>query len=80
MKVLFNLMAKLIFGIEKNKDTVKALINARAFIRIITYHRERGGLFIRRLLSSQSINEQPKHAVCFITSVPCLTLVPGQKL
>ena len=23
--------------------TVKALINARAFIRIITYHRERGG-------------------------------------
>ena len=23
--------------------TVKALINAQAFIRIITYHRERGG-------------------------------------
>ena len=47
MKGLFTLMAKLICGIEKNKDTVKALINAWAFIRIITYHRERGERFIR---------------------------------
>ena len=29
--------------IEVKTYTVKALINTQAFIRIITYHRERGG-------------------------------------
>ena len=53
--------------------TVKALINAQAFIRIVTFQRE-GGIY-KRLECSQSIFEKPKHSVCFITSVPCLAIV-----
>ena len=54
--------------------TVKALINARAFIRIVTFHREGVGIY-KRLECSQSIFEKQKHSVCFITSVLCLAIV-----
>ena len=54
--------------------TIKALINARAFIRIITFHREGVDVY-KKLECSQSIFEKPKHSVCFITSVPCLAIV-----
>ena len=58
----------------REKNTVKTLINARAFIRIFSFHREGVGIY-KRLQCSQSIFEKPKHSVCFITSVPCLAIL-----
>ena len=40
-----------ILKVNLKQYTVKALINAQAFIRIITYHRERG----RRLLETSQL-------------------------
>ena len=54
--------------------TLKALINAQAFIRIVTFHREGVGVY-KRLECSQSIFVKPKQSVCFITSGPCLAIV-----
>ena len=54
--------------------TIKALINAWAFIRIVTFHREGVDVY-KKLECSQSIFEKPKHSVCFYTSVPCLAIV-----
>ena len=54
--------------------TVKTLIIAQAFIRIVTFHREGVGVY-KKLEWSQSIFEKPKHSVCFITSVPCLAIL-----
>ena len=57
--------------------TIKALINARAFIRIVIFHREGMDVY-KKLECSQSIFEKTnktKHSVCFITSVPCLAIV-----
>ena len=65
---------KSISPFEKENTTVKALINTQAFIRIVTFHREGVGVY-KRLECSQSIFEKPKHSVCFITLVPCLTIV-----
>ena len=46
--------------------TVKALINARAFIRIVTFHREGVGVY-KRLECSQSIFEENKSFCLFLS-------------